>query len=97
MKRARVPEKLCPVPNQPREGYTHRSVSFEDAEWEVGQEVAPDSRTKVLNQLWAWYLRRPGAKLPQRPAADEIERAFEAWRERKAAEKAAAQDDEPQS
>ena len=25
-------------------------------------------RAKVINQFLRWYLRRPGAKLPERPA-----------------------------
>jgi hypothetical protein len=87
--------------NQPREGFTHRSVSFEDDQWEVGPEVARNvmgtSRTKVLNQLWAWWLRLPDATLPARPPADEVERAFEAWRERKAAQETTPRDDKPRS
>jgi hypothetical protein len=26
----------------------------------------------VLNQLMAWYLREPGAELPERPSAEDV-------------------------
>jgi hypothetical protein len=29
----------------------------------------------VIREFIRWYLRRPGAKLPQRPTAEEIEKA----------------------
>jgi hypothetical protein len=28
-------------------------------------------RSHITRQLWEWYLRRPGAELPERPAAAE--------------------------
>lgn len=28
-------------------------------------------RSHITRQLWEWYLRRPGADLPERPAAAE--------------------------
>lgn len=73
MNSARTPEKLGRVPNQPRPSNPHRSVRFEDIDWEDGDAVAREmgtSRGAVLNQFLRWYLRRPGAKLPTRPAAE---------------------------
>ncbi|MFH8405593.1 hypothetical protein ACH4FX_12570 [Streptomyces sp. NPDC018019] len=29
--------------------------------------AAGSNRSKVTEQLWAWYARRPGAELPERP------------------------------
>ena len=52
-------------------------MNFDTPGWEIGKTVAEvdmvTSRTKVLNQLWEWWLRRPGAKLPERPAAEVVE------------------------
>jgi len=28
-------------------------------------------RSNITRQLWEWYVRRPGAELPERPAAAE--------------------------
>lgn len=104
MKSRRVPAKLSRVPRQYRKGFSPRTVGYDDDQWEVGKEMAEDvmgtTRNKVANQLWAWWLRMPGAELPERPPADVVERAFEAYRERKAAkaaEDAAGPDDDSQS
>lgn len=58
-----------------------------DPTWEAGKDVAEgmgSSRNAIIEQLWDWYLRRPGARLPKRPPIEVIERAFEAWRKRNA-------------
>jgi hypothetical protein len=57
------------VPNKPKT--QHRSVRIDDAEWddaETATASAGTDRAKVINQFLRWYLRRPGAKLPERPA-----------------------------
>jgi hypothetical protein len=59
------------VPDKPKT--QHRSVRIDDPEWDDGEQATGHmgtDRAKVINQLWKWYLRRPGAKLPQRPSAD---------------------------
>lgn len=68
LKTVRTPGTLVRVPNHPKT--QHRSVRIEDADWkdadEATQRMGTD-RAKVINQLLRWYLRRPGATLPERP------------------------------
>lgn len=62
---------------QPEAEYdTARRVRMPDDEWEpfleATKRVHPDGRSprgKVLREFIRWYLRRPGAKLPERPPA----------------------------
>jgi len=66
----RTPGKLGHVPNQPKT--QHRSVRIEDDDWNDAEQATRrmgTDRAKVINQLLRWYLRRPGAKLPERPPA----------------------------
>lgn len=56
------------MPNSPKT--QHRSVRIDKAEWddaETATAVMSTDRAKVINQFLRWYLRRPGAKLPERP------------------------------
>lgn len=54
------------MPDKPKT--KHRSVRINDEDWEGLAVRAPDGdRAAVIKQLVAWYLRRPGAKLPKRP------------------------------
>ncbi|MFE5516491.1 hypothetical protein ACFQ9Q_02015 [Streptomyces virginiae] len=53
-----------------------RRFRMPDDEWEpfltAAKIVHPDGRSpraKVLREFVRWYLRRPGAKLPERPPA----------------------------
>lgn len=39
---------------------------FEDAA-RVEHPTGPSPRTAVVRQFMRWYMRRPGAKLPERP------------------------------
>jgi hypothetical protein len=60
------------MPNVPKT--QHRSVRISDDDWRdlLSAAKSQDSdRGTVIKELVAWYLRRPGAKLPQRPAAIE--------------------------
>jgi hypothetical protein len=64
------------VPNQPRT--QHRSVRISDEDWadlEAAAASAGADRAKVINQFIRWYLRRPGAKLPERPGPEDAGRA----------------------
>jgi hypothetical protein len=55
------------MPNAPRT--QHRSVRISDDDWKDLANRAPDGdRAAIIKNLVAWYLRRPGAKLPDRPA-----------------------------
>lgn len=50
--------------------------------WEVGKdatEAVGTSRNEILEQLWDWYLRVPGAELPERPPAELLQKLFAAW------------------
>lgn len=48
---------------------TNRVVRIADADWVELGEVAEGGRAEVIRQFIAWYLRRPGAKMPVRPPA----------------------------
>lgn len=64
--------RAVPVPDGERDAKA-RNVRMTDARWDrLGEQVAKsdDTRTRVINQLVAWYNREPGARLPQRPADD---------------------------
>ena len=52
------------MPNAPRT--QHRSVRISDEDW-ADLAARSGDRAAVIKDLIAWYLRRPGAKLPQRP------------------------------
>lgn len=55
--------------NTPNET-TNRVIRIPDDEWaDFGAATGPRMRTTVLRAFIAWYLRRPGAKLPERPPA----------------------------
>ncbi|MFB9924409.1 hypothetical protein ACFORO_10510 [Amycolatopsis halotolerans] len=59
-------------PGRPATGQdpTH-SVRIPDKRWKTLGEKAKDAgsdRSKVLNDLAAWYVRENGAELPERPA-----------------------------
>jgi hypothetical protein len=59
------------MPNVPKS--KHRSVRFSDEDWadlEMATAAQGSDRGTVLKELAAWYLRRPGAKLPKRPLLD---------------------------
>jgi hypothetical protein len=56
------------MPNAPRT--QHRSVRISDEDWnDLGARTAEEGtdRGTVIKELIAWYLHRPGAKLPKRP------------------------------
>lgn len=56
------------MPNSPKT--QHRSVRIDDAEWQDAETATSGmgtDRAKVINQFLRWYLRRPGAALPERP------------------------------
>jgi hypothetical protein len=81
LKDARTPAKIRHVPNQPRATNPHRSVRVEDEDWKDGDAVTHEmgtTRGRILNEFLLWYLRRPGAKLPQRPTAEIVDAAVRA-------------------
>ena len=60
---------------RPRTGETKvRKVRVPDGRWERLDAAAGalrSDRSKLINQLLAWYLGEPGAELPGRPAQDD--------------------------
>jgi hypothetical protein len=70
LKSVRTPGTLGTVPNQPAN--RHRSVRVSDEDWadlEAATGTLGSDRGTVIKQFIRWYLRRPGAKLPERPDA----------------------------
>jgi hypothetical protein len=56
------------MPNQPKT--QHRSVRISDADWAdllAAATTQGTDRAGAINELVAWYLRRPGATAPKRP------------------------------
>lgn len=46
----------------------HRPIRVAKDRWDAfGALVGPRSRAKIVNEFIAWYIREPGAKLPERP------------------------------
>jgi hypothetical protein len=41
----------------------------EDLWKKLGEAVGDGERSRVTRELWAWWLREPGAKMPKRPPA----------------------------
>jgi hypothetical protein len=47
---------------------THRPIRVEDSLWdELGEAVGLRKRSALVRDLIRWWLRIPGAKLPERP------------------------------
>lgn len=85
LKQDPVPAKIRRVPRQPRIGRRYHSLAFMDLQWEVGEEVAPavgTSRNRAIEDLYDWFMRVPGAKLPERPPAELIKQATAKWHAR---------------
>jgi hypothetical protein len=68
----RTPGTIGAVPNQPRT--QHRSVRVNDEDWADLDTAAKSlgvDRAALIKQFIRWYLRRPGAELPERPNRSE--------------------------
>jgi hypothetical protein len=69
-----TPGTIGHVPNKPKT--QHRSMRVDTPEWsdlEIGAEDIDLDRSKVINQLVKWWLRRPGVELPDRPSAERMD------------------------
>ncbi|MEV7154896.1 hypothetical protein AB0N77_09755 [Streptomyces misionensis] len=56
------------MPNKPKT--QHRSVRISDDDWAdllAAAKAQGTDRAGAINELVAWYLRRPGAPQPKRP------------------------------
>jgi hypothetical protein len=40
-------------------------------DFDTAARCSGGDRSNITRQLWEWYVRRPGAELPERPAATE--------------------------
>lgn len=51
---------------------TNRVIRVPDDQWEAfGDLAGVRDRARVLREFIAWYVREPGAKRPERPAASQ--------------------------
>lgn len=58
------------MPNAPKT--KHRSVRIDDDDWaDLAARAPGGDRAAAIKELVRWYLRREGAKLPERPAGSE--------------------------
>ena len=68
------------MPNQPKT--PARAARLDDELWrELNQrayELGSD-RSSVIRELVRWWLRRPGAKMPARPAGDSLPPSPPGW------------------
>lgn len=52
---------------------TNRVMRIDDEDWEdLGAVVGDRHRSETVKAFIRWYLRRPGAKLPERPTVERI-------------------------
>lgn len=73
MKAVRTPDRLSRVPNKPKS--KHRSVRFSDEDWaelDAATQSMGTDRGTLLKDFAHWYLRRKGARLPERPAPERL-------------------------
>jgi hypothetical protein len=69
LNRRRTRRENVEVPGGPGH-HQHRSVRVPDDEWDDAGEATAEmgtDRAKIINQFLRWWLRRPGAELPERP------------------------------
>ncbi|SNT14695.1 hypothetical protein SAMN05443665_101768 [Actinomadura meyerae] len=70
---------------QLRSGRKYRSVAIDDLPWDIGEyptRQMETSRNSIIEQLFAWWLRLPGAKLPERPDPELMKKLIDAWQRR---------------
>ncbi|TDB75338.1 hypothetical protein E1264_39995 [Actinomadura sp. KC216] len=82
-----APEKIPAVPNQPSYGRRKRGLLFWDDDFESSKyatEKMGSSPNPQFEEFLAWFMRRPGAELPERPTQELIDEADAYWAERKA-------------
>lgn len=45
------------------------------ADFDAAAHAVGSDRSNITRQLWEWFVRRPGAELPERPATPELDDA----------------------
>lgn len=87
MNAVQAPEKIRVVPSQPSYGRRKRGLLFWDDDFEPSRHALEQmgaSPNPRFEEFLAWFMRRPGAELPERPPQELIDEADEAWAQRKA-------------
>jgi hypothetical protein len=65
---AYAPDNVDPVVSRTKDTHTTNRVVRLGTEWdELADATGKRGRAAVIRQLVQWYLRYPGAKLPERP------------------------------
>ena len=55
-------------PEQDRHRMFRALFSIDDEDWKTfGKHAGNGKRPQILRSFVAWYIRKPGAKLPERP------------------------------
>jgi hypothetical protein len=79
---------------RPRTGQTPvQHLRIPDDDWGAFGEVLGRDAHGTIRAVIRWYLREPGAKLPERPARDEIDAARERYAEKQRAKAARQEQD----
>lgn len=73
MRNVATPQYGAIMPNAP--GTTPRQIRIPADEWQEFDDAAkgqhpPTDRATLVREFIRWYLRKPGAKLPRRPAVE---------------------------
>jgi hypothetical protein len=66
------PAARSTVPRPPTGETPIQHTRIDQDDWDDLETVAGRQRAKVMRELLRWYLRRPGAALPERPSREEI-------------------------
>lgn len=70
MNRVATPRYSSDMPNTPRTPPRQIRIGDEWYEFELAAKSMDTERAAVIREFIAWYLRKPGAKMPKRPDAD---------------------------
>jgi len=82
MDRVATPTYSSRMPNAPKTPARQIRIGDDWYDFDAGAKSLDTERAAVIRELIAWYLREPGAKLPERPDRDVI---LEARRKREQA------------
>ena len=69
MKPVATPRYGVPMPNAPRTPARQIRIGDEWYEFDDAAKSMDTERATLIREFIAWYLRKPGAKMPKRPPA----------------------------
>lgn len=72
------PATRSAVPRPPTGEMPIQHTRIDQDDWDDLETVAGRQRAKVMRELLRWYLRRPGAALPERPSREEMAKVVRA-------------------